>query len=318
MSSQPDASARGADGGWCIEFAAMASPCRIRLAGCSEAQARRWADLAIAEVRRIEHAYSRYRADSIVSRINAAAGSVEPVPVDAETAHLLDFAATLFDASEGRFDLTSGVLRQAWDFKQAPPAQLPGADRIAAALARVGWQQVEWDGAAIRLPRPGMELDFGGFGKEYAVDRATTRLIEAGARSGVVNLGGDLRVLGPCPDGRPWRLGIAHPRPTTAQTDAVIADWPLTHGALATSGDCERFIEVDGRRYGHILDARSGWPVSHWQSVSVAAPACLAAGSLTTIAMLMGADALDWLGEQGLPYLAIDAQGRIHDGRCAP
>lgn len=283
----------------------MASPCRIRLVGVDdEARARALAEAAVAEVRRIEQRFSRYRPDSIVSRINAAAGSGRPVAVDAETAQLLDFAALLHRQSGGLFDITSGVLRQAWDFRAA---RLPDADRLRACLDRIGWDRVHWTGEAIALPEAGMELDFGGFGKEYAADRAATLLLEGGVRSGLVNLGGDLRVLGPHPDGSPWRLGVAHPR----QPGAVALEWAVHQGALATSGDYERYFELDGQRYCHILNPRTGWPVGHWQSVTVAAPSCLAAGALTTLAMLAGPDAPDLLRAQNIPFAALDAQGRL-------
>jgi thiamine biosynthesis lipoprotein len=152
-----------------------------------------------------------------------------------------------------------------------------------------------------------MELDFGGFGKEYAADRAATLLMGAGFASGFVNLGGDIRLLGPRPDGSPWTLGIAHPR----VAGGVIAELALTEGALATSGDYERYLEHAGQRYCHILDPHTGWPVSHWQSVSVVAPACLAAGALSTIAMLKQAQAPAFLAEQGVLHVLIDAGGQL-------
>ena len=287
-----------------IEFSAMASRCSIRLAGVETALAGAWADQAIAEVRRIEAKYSRYRADSVVSHLNAAAGQPGGIEVDDETAGLIGFAAALHRASDGLFDITSGVLRRAWDFRSA---RLPDRADVQALLPLVGWQRVEWDGVSLRLPRAGMELDFGGFGKEYAADRAASLLQSLGATSGIVNLGGDLRVLGPQPDGQPWRIGIAHPR----RLGEVIASLPLTEGALATSGDYERYLVVDGRRYCHLLDPRSGWPVSHWQSVSVSAPACLAAGAISSIAMLMEAKAADFLRQQGATWMAVDADGRL-------
>lgn len=289
-----------------IEFEAMGTACRVRLAGADTASARAAAEAAIAEVRRIEAKYSRYRADSIVSRINAAAGSAQPVPVDDETADLLDFAASLHAASEGLFDITTGVLRRVWDFRAA---KLPEPAALSATLACVGWQHVQWQRPFVALTRPGMELDFGGFGKEYAADRAGTLLVERGIAGGLVNLGGDIRVIGPRADGTPWPLGIAHPR----RAGAVIASIAVAQGGLATSGDYERFFELDGRRYCHILDPRSGWPVQHWQSVSVLAPACLAAGALTTIAMLRGAAAHELLRSQGVGFLTVDPQGRIHE-----
>lgn len=286
----------------------MGSPCRIRLAGVDAARAAHAAEAAeaaITEVRRLEAKYSRYREDSVVSRLNGGAGGPEPVQVDDETLQLLAYADQLYDISEGLFDLTSGVLRRAWDFKAARP---PKPEQVDALLPLIGWTKVQRHGHEVRLPQPGMELDFGGFGKEYACDRAATLLQAEGLNSGIVNLGGDLRVLGPQPDGQPWSIGITHPR----EPDGVIASLDIHHGALATSGDYERWFEHAGQRYCHLLNPHTGWPVQHWQAISVLAPACVAAGALTTIAMLMQERALPFLQAQGVAYLAIDAQGSLY------
>jgi FAD:protein FMN transferase len=288
-----------------FEFTAMATTCTLRLAGVREQAARSLAQRAIDEARRIEHKYSRYRPDSLLSRINQAAGSGTAIEVDDETAWLLDFAAQLHTQSDGLFDITSGSLRRAWDFKAR---RKPAPDELAAVLPCVGWQHVQWRDRRIALPVAGMEIDFGGFGKEYAADRVATLLAQAGVDSGLVNFGGDLRVLGPQPDGTPWSLGITHPR----QAGAVVASIELTHGALATSGDYERFFELEGRRYCHILDPHTGWPVNRWQSVSVVAPVCLAAGALTTIAMLKEDHAHEFLRQQGAGFLTVDRDGQVH------
>ena len=313
-----------------FEFQAMSSACDMCLEGGDDPWLAAAAQRAIDEVRRIEVKYSRYRGDSIVSRINAAAGRDEAIAVDDETAALLDFAGVLHEASDGLFDVTSGVLRRAWDFRAA---RLPDPAALAALLPLVGWQQVHWHAHHIRLPREGMELDFGGFGKEYAADRAAEVLRAAGVQHGFVNLGGDIRVVGPRADGRPWRFGIQHPRQGEGQT---IASVEMSTGALATSGDYERFFEHEGRRYCHILDPRTGWPVgcghpascvpsrqaggraascsqaaASWASISVTAPACTAAGALSTIAMLKGESALEFLATQGATYLAVDAALRL-------
>jgi FAD:protein FMN transferase len=284
-------------------FQAMSSSCEVRLDGDDEDTLAVAAQQAIDEVRRIESKYSRYRADSIVSRINAAAGGGEPVEVDAETASLLDFADRLYAFSDGLFDITSGVLRRVWDFRAG---RVPEDAALRALLPLIGWSQVSWHERRIRLPRTGMELDFGGFGKEYAADRAMAILADAGLRHGFVNLGGDIRVLGPRADGSAWRFGIQHPR----QADDTIASVDMVEGALASSGDYERFFELDGRRYCHILDPHTGWPVTSWASVSVTAPACVAAGALSTIAMLKGQQALEFLATQGATYLAVDTSMR--------
>jgi thiamine biosynthesis lipoprotein len=286
-----------------IGFQAMGGPCEIRLAAVTAAQARTLAAPALQEVRRIEAKYSRYRPGSVLSRINAAAG-VAAVACDEETAALLDYADTLFSSSGGRFDITSGVLRRAWDFRLGT---VPSAQTLDSLLPLVGWRQVRREAGSVLLPSAGMELDFGGFGKEYAADRAAQLLEAQGVRHGYVNLGGDMRFLGPRPDGAPWHIGIQHPR----QPDAAAASVPFSRGALATSGDYERFFERDGRRYCHILDARSGMPVSYWRSVSVVAPLAITAGSCSTTAMLMEEAGLDFLEQSGLSYLAINQDGEI-------
>jgi thiamine biosynthesis lipoprotein len=306
----PGGPADGTTGaGFCVDFHAMGSPCRIRaeqrVGGTDRA-----IDAAIAEVRRIEQKYSRYRPDSVVSQVNSLAGSGRAFDCDPETCDLLDFAAAAHQASSGGFDLTTGVLRRVWDFRSGA---LPDHSAVAACMRLVGWHQVAWRRPALVLPHAGMEIDLGGIGKEYAVDRAATLLAEAGIGAALVNLGGDLRAVGQRTDGLPWRLGIAHPR----QPDAAIAGIALAEGAMATSGDYERFIEQGGRRYCHILDPRTGWPVQGWQSISVVAPACLAAGTVTTIAMTMGDQAPAFLRSQGLPFLAIDSTGRWTDERGA-
>lgn len=286
-------------------FNAMGSACALHLVHEDAARLRGAAATAEAEVRRIEHKYSRYRSDSLLSRIARAAGGGRAIEVDPETAGLLNYAAGLHACSEGLFDISSGVLRRAWDFRRA---QRPDPALLQSCLALVGWDKVDWDGRSLYLPQQGMELDFGGIGKEYAVDRVAALLLELGIQQGYVNLGGDIRVLGPRPDGEPWRFGIQHPR----QPDQLLGHLALHQGALATSGDYERYFELDGRRYCHVLDPRSGEPVAHWQSVSVVAPLCSAAGAASTLTMLMQAGGLQYLDREGLPYLAVDASGRTH------
>jgi thiamine biosynthesis lipoprotein len=154
-----------------------------------------------------------------------------------------------------------------------------------------------------------MEIDFGGIGKEYAADRAAAILTERGVVHALVNLGGDVRALGGQADGTPWRVGVRHPRATAVGT--AIASVEIADGAVATSGDYERYVEIDGRRYCHLLDPRTGWPVRAWQSISVVAPLAVVAGSVATIAMLLADDAPAFLASQGLPWLGVDAAGEV-------
>jgi thiamine biosynthesis lipoprotein len=283
----------------------MGCPCALHVYAADERELERAIGAAVDEVARLERKYSRYRDDSLASAINRSAGSREGSEVDPETAGLLDYADTCWRESGGRFDVTSGVLRRAWNFKSG---RLPSSAEVAALLPLVGWGRVEWRRPRLRLPVPGMELDFGGYVKEYAADRVAERLREAGVRHAMVDLGGDLCAVGPHPDGRPWNVGIRDPR----RPERALATLPLQRGGLATSGDYERCMIVDGVRYSHLLDPRTGWPVRGLASVSVVAPHCLVAGTATTIALLLGPrEGARWLDRLGLPSLRVDERGRV-------
>jgi thiamine biosynthesis lipoprotein len=290
-------------------FTAMASANEIQLYAPDAAAGARAAQRVVDEVARIEAKYSRYRADTIVTRINEAAGRAS-VAIDEETASLLRYADSCYQSSGGRFDVTSGVLRRVWNFREG---LVPSRERVREVLRQIGWDKVRWSDESIYLPIAGMEIDFGGIGKEYAADRAAVVCMEAGVAHGLVNLGGDVRVIGPHPDGSPWIVGIRHPR----RDGATIASIALGAGALATSGDYERYFERNGIRYSHVLNPRTGYPVRHWQSASIIAPLCIAAGSYSTIAMLLEARATRFLEREGLPYLLVGPDGAL-SGPLAP
>ena len=293
-----------------FSFKAMGSPCELRLYAPSKSRARKAARHAIAEVRRLESKYSRYRADSVTTQINEAAGNADSLEVDEETAALLDYAAVAYQQSGGLFDISSGILRKAWNFKSK---RVPTQQQIDQLLARIGWEKIVWERPHLILPLKGMELDFGGYVKEYAADTTATVCSEQDIEHGMVDLGGDLRLIGPHPDGSPWRIGIRHPR----QPEEPMATIELKHGAVASSGDYERFMIVDGRRYGHILSPKSGWPVDGLASVSVVAEQCLIAGTASTIAMLKGdSDGPAWLDALGLPNIRMD-QSSVVSGTLA-
>ena len=285
-------------------FNAMGSPCEIQLYALAHAEARRVAELAVADVYRLEARYSRYRSDSFLSAINRVAASGGRISVDEETAGLLNYALACYQQSDGLFDITSGILRRAWRFDLGA---LPDEGQIQALLGKIGWHKVRWNPPILEFPVPGMEIDFGGVVKEYAVDRAASLCLEAGIRHGSVNLGGDIRIIGPHPDGSPWRIGIRHPR----RQDAFIETLLLFDGALASSGDYERCIVLDGVRYGHVLNPKTGWPVRRLASVSVVGDFCVVAGSASTIAMLKEEHGPGWLEGLGLPHLWVDVQGEV-------
>jgi len=277
----------------------MASPCEVLVDTDDERVARAALEAAHAEALRIERKFSRYRDDNIVHAINHSAG--RPVDVDQELAGLIDYAATCHEISEGRFDITSGVLRRVWTFDGRE--HTPDRAAIAAALALVGWSRVTWRDRVLTLPA-GMEIDLGGLGKEYAVDRAAAQVAAVTDAASLVNFGGDLFARGPRRDGRPWIVGVEDP---AAPGSGHAGRLELARGALATSGDARRHVLVGGRRLGHILDPRTGWPVERApRSVTVMAGTCIEAGTLATLAILRGPDAARFLEEQGVRHWLIE------------
>jgi FAD:protein FMN transferase len=287
-----------------FSFNALGGSCDIDVVGMEHPEM--VLQLAVAEVRRIETKYSRYIDSSIVGQINAQAG-LDWVTCDEETIGLLDYANTLYVHSKGLFDITSGVLRRVWDFGKN---KVPTQEELKQILTLIGWSKFERQGNQVRLKKKGMQIDLGGFGKEYAVDRVATIFLEHGVTSALINFGGDVRALGNKPDGRPWQIGIQDPR----QLDQCFAALSLTQGALATSGDYERFFEIDDKRYCHILNPKTGIPVSYWRSVTVLAPLTSAAGATTTIAMLLQKQGLNYLRNSGFAFLAVDHTGEVFQG----
>ncbi len=281
----------------------MGSPCEIQLFAQSQAQAKRIANIAIADVNRLEARYSRYREDSFLSAINRVAATGGSITVDEETAGLLNYAVACYEQSDGLFDITSGILRRAWNFKSGI---LPTETTIQELLDKVGWHKLRWNPPVLEFPVPGMEVDFGGVVKEYAVDRVAALCRQAGIRHGVINLGGDIKIIGPRGDGSAWRIGIRHPR----NKDSLLETLLLKKGALASSGDYERCIVLDGVRYGHVLNPKTGWPVRHLAAVSVVGDFCVVAGSASTIAMLKEGAGPAWLEDLGLPHLWVDVNGQ--------
>jgi len=279
-------------------FSAMASPCEILVDTTDEPIARQITDIAESEAKRIEHKLSRYRKGNIIHQIN----SGKKITVDNETARLLDYSQKLFELSEARFDITSGVLRRAWKFDGSN--NIPDQADIEALLPLIGWEKIQWKNPVITLPK-GMEIDLGGIGKEYAVDRAAQQVqsffdsqdLQHQQVSVLLNFGGDISVLAPKNDrGRSWTIGID----TGIDGGTIHHDKNNTHtlialssGGVATSGDSRRFLIKDDKRYSHILDPAS---------VTVAADTCTDAGMMSTLALLQGCEAETFLIDQGVDY----------------
>lgn len=281
----------------------MACPCEILLENNSQNSNDTQAiqtitEIAFHEARRIEQKFSRYRDDNIIYKINNANG--HEVTVDEETALMLDFANQCYDLSNGNFDVTSGILRQAWKFDGSD--NIPNQQTIDSLKSKIGWSKVYWRKPVIRLPA-GMEIDLGGIGKEYAVD-STVKLIQQHTSSSfLVNFGGDIACPYPQSNNIPWTIGVDDPEQTGNNSIGKIE---LFQGGLATSGDARRYLLKDGVRYSHILNPHTGYPVPDApRSVTVIANTCIEAGMLSTFAMLEGRNAVEFLKDQEVQFWVV-------------
>ena len=289
---------------WIGCFQAMASECEILMEGLNEAQATKLLLIAVKETWRIEHKFSRYVTGNVMDRINTSGGKI--FEVDAETTSLLNFSEQCYQLSEGLFDISSGVLRQIWHFDGSD--KIPNESQIKGVMKKVGWDKVIWHAPKLRL-KTGMELDLGGIGKEYAVDRVVLALqteINTLLKSKqcensafVVNFGGDLACSGTRLDGSAWAIGVE----SSEHDQSSVATVSLSQGAVATSGDSRRYLYKEGIRYSHILNPLTGESVVDApHAISVAAPNCMQAGMLSTFAMLHGVQAEEFLDAQGHQY----------------
>ncbi|RHW77212.1 FAD:protein FMN transferase [Colwellia sp. RSH04] len=285
------------EGGFTLSFFAMASLCEVLIDTDNEALAIEVGRIAANEAWRIEDKYSRYDSKSLCSEINNKAGQV--IEIDKETFNLFEFANQCYDMSEGAFDITSGILRKAWPFDGSD--NVPSKKSVQAALQFVGWDKVSYSANSFVMKK-GMEIDFGGLGKEYAVDRAVLLISQKTNAPFLVNYGGDLAVYGTREYDAPWQVGIEHPSFDSSQSTLVT----LRTGAVATSGDANRFLLKNNHRYSHILNVKTGWPVINPpNSITVAAPQCIQAGFLATLALIQGVNAENFLKEQNILHWSI-------------
>lgn len=246
---------------------------------------------AFAEIRRLDDLLSTYKPDSELSRINRTAAT-QWAPAGPETLALLARAFDYAETSGGAFDPTVGPLVEAWGFKHQDFKRPPKA-ALEAARKQVGYRHVTLDPKrGVRFARAGMSLDLGAIAKGYAVDRALAGLSRDGMVAARVDAGGNQGVFGRPPALDTWLFGIKHPR----EEDAALGVVGLSAGGISTSGDAERGFWLDGVRYGHVIDPRSGMPAQHVLSATVTAPTAEAADALSTTLCVLGIEA-------GLAYL---------------
>ncbi len=268
-----------------VRFQAMGTTCEIQHAVPDRAAGQAFVREAVAWVHAFEARYSRFRPGSLIGRINAAAGR-DWVAIDAEAERLFALADQIHILTRGIIDPTLLPLLRLWNYRATAP-RVPSPDEITAASAKTGWKRVRREPGRIYLPEAGMGLDLGGFGREYAADRVMDIARAHGIPNVLIDFGHDVRVLGAPPGAPCWAVGIEDPR----MPGTVCARIAVTDAGVATSGDYARYFEAGGRRFGHIIDPRDGYPVSNeCRSVTVVANSCLEAGLLTTTAFVLGPD----------------------------
>lgn len=283
-----------------FKFGVMGCPACVMFYAKSQAEASQVMEHIHQELNRLNEKYSNYTPHSYIAEINRSAGKKEGVIVDEETATLLDYAQLCHQLSNGLFDVTAGILYKAWDFDTLNPT-LPSRRVLDQLLERVGWGRLKWERPHLILPIPGMTIDFGGVVKEYAVDRVAALCYAQGIHHGIIELGGDLYIIGPRPNESAWTIGVQNPFNPTE----FLFTFTLAKGGVATSGDYARYIEIDGIRYCHIMNPLTGMPIQSVGSVTVIASPCLVAGSMSTIAFLMEKKGIDWLKDQRVPFAFV-------------
>ena len=266
-------------------------------------------DDCIREVRRIEGIISEWIDTSEVSQLNASAGK-EPVRVSRELYNLIDRSMEISRLTQGSFDISFGGVGKLWDFKSENPV-IPDSSQVRKALASVGYKDIKLlDSLKVFLSKPGMQIGFGGIGKGYAAEQVKKMLLKRGINSGVVNASGDMTAWGRRPDGSPWKVGISDPN----APEKVLLWLPVQNTTIATSGNYENYFEVDGVRYAHIIDPRTGYPTKGIKSVTVICPHAELSDALATAVFVMGIDAgLNFIEQlQGYYCIIVDDKNKIH------
>lgn len=272
-------------------------------------QGNKYIDTAVAEITRIEKLISSWDVNSQTSEINRNAG-IKPVKVDSELFDLIQRAIGISVLTDGAFDISYASMDRIWQF-DGSMTEMPSEEEITASVSKVGFQNIILDkeNNTVFLKLEGMKIGFGAIGKGYAADKAKDLLISKGVPSGIINASGDMNTWGKQPNGSEWKVAITNPM----DKNKVFALLPITNGAVVTSGNYEKFVIFNDKRYTHIIDPRTGYPSSGIISVTVFAPKAELADALATSVFVMGKEAgLDRINQlPKIECIIIDDKGNI-------
>ncbi|RRQ49042.1 FAD:protein FMN transferase [Maribacter algicola] len=266
-------------------------------------------DLAVNEITRIEKLISSWDPNSRTSEINKNAG-IKPVKVESELYELIKRALGISKLTDGAFDISYASMDRIWKFDGSMKT-MPSEEEIKSSVAKVGFQNIILDSVeqTVFLKLPGMKIGFGAIGKGYAADKARQMLTDMGVPAGIINASGDMNTWGKQTNGESWKVAITNPM----NKNKVFALLPITDGAVVTSGDYERYVTFNGKRYAHIIDPRTGHPATGIISVTVFAPKAELADALATSVFVMGKEiGLDRINQlPKVECIIIDEKGNI-------
>ncbi len=287
----------------------MGSRYEITVVAGNEEEGNRYINMAVDEISRIEKIISSWDPNSQTSQVNANAG-IAPVKVDPELFHLVERALQISKVTDGAFDISYAAMDKIWTF-DGTLQEMPDEAVIRQSVAKVGYKNIILDKekGTVFLKLTGMKIGFGAIGKGYSADKAKKLLMDAGVPAGMINASGDLNCWGARPDGTPWLVGITNPM----NKNNVFSWFPIRNSAVVTSGDYEKFVMLNGKRYAHIIDPRTGIPASGLTSVTIFAPNAELADALATSVFVMGKDTgIDMVNQlKGIECIVVDDEGKI-------
>lgn len=288
---------------------AMYTITTVTVSARDEKEASTSIDQVFRELQRLEGLLNYYSKDSEVHAINVNAGK-RAVKVSKETLEVLQKAITASELTDGGFDVTMGPVIALWDFKSG---KIPDKEQLKQALKKVGYRHIKIDetNQTVFLAKEGMEINLGGIIKGYSAEKAVQLLKSKGLGGAIVSVGGDIRAFGSRPDGKPWSVGIQNPRPVRDK-DELIGVLSITNHCVSTSGDYERFFEMDGVRYHHILNPKTGYPSKGIQSLTIISEDAALCDALSTGLFALGLEtAVKRMKQLGLEGVIIDSSGKL-------
>lgn len=271
----------------------MGSRCEITIVADDAEKAERYIDTCVAEITRIEYLISDWKAETQVSEINRNAG-IAPVKVDKEVLDLTERALYFSKITDGAFDISFAAMERIWKF-DGSMTEMPTPEAVKKSVQKVGYKNIiiDRENSTVFLTEKGMKIGFGALGEGYAADRCKEMMLARGVKAGIVNGSGDMNTWGTQPDGTPWTIAITNPM----NKNKVFAVFPLKESAIVTSGSYEKFAMINGKRYAHIINPKTGYPAQGLSSVTVMGPSAEMANGFSTSIMVLGQ-------EEGLRFIA--------------